>query len=576
MAKSYDPNVWMQWLEEMNSDEEFLDCDSDISDTDKGDNELSSLHDSDTEQEASEDEESDTDNSIEDFIGKDGSTKWRKNKLRPNVKISSKNIITRLPGPKGIAKEAKTEIDALQLFIDEEIVKLITSCTNAYIEKVKNNFTRERDARPTDETEIKALIGILYFIGTRRSSRMSTSKMWDNSKGSGIEICYLAISEQRFRFLMRCLRFDDHNTRAERRKSDKLAPIREVFEAFVKKFQCHFTPGEYMTVDEQLLAFRGKCSFRQFIPSKPAKYGIKVFALVDSRMKYTINLEIYCGKQEPGQYLVSNAAQDIVLRLAKPLYGSNRNITGDNWFSSIPLVDALLEKKLTYVGTLRKNKRELPKEFLPSKTKQLNTSIFGFQKNKTLVSYTERQNKSTILISSMHENDEIDEETGGKCKPEIVTFYNRTKVGVDVVDQLCSNYNVARNTRRWPAVIFFDLLNISGINAMCIFSANHGFKKIKRDDFIESFCWELLKPQIERRTQTPQVPVEIRKKGAMLLRIEEPKFCQPEQRPSGSRGRCRICGRSRNKTTRKSCVKCQNWVCPDHSVNICIECNESE
>ena len=40
-------------------------------------------------------------------------------------------------------------------------------------------------------------------------------------------------------------------------------------------------------------------------------------------------------------------------------------------------------------------------------------------------------------------------------KPEIVHFYNSTKVGVDTVDQLCGNYSVSRRTRRWPLCIFF-------------------------------------------------------------------------------------------------------------------------
>jgi CO dehydrogenase/acetyl-CoA synthase gamma subunit (corrinoid Fe-S protein) len=31
-------------------------------------------------------------------------------------------------------------------------------------------------------------------------------------------------------------------------------------------------------------------------------------------------------------------------------------------------------------------------------------------------------------------------------KLEMITFYNKTKIGVDLVDQLCEKYNVARNT----------------------------------------------------------------------------------------------------------------------------------
>jgi len=49
------------------------------------------------------------------------------------------------------------------------------------------------------------------------------------------------------------------------------------------------------------------------------------------------------------------------MELCKPCFGSKRNITGDNWFTSVPLVD-LLEKGLTHFGTIRKNKVEIPEE----------------------------------------------------------------------------------------------------------------------------------------------------------------------------------------------------------------------
>jgi hypothetical protein len=36
-----------------------------------------------------------------------------------------------------------------------------------------------------------------------------------------------------------------------------------------------------MTVDEQIVAFRGKCPMRQYMKSKPAKYGINFWARLD-------------------------------------------------------------------------------------------------------------------------------------------------------------------------------------------------------------------------------------------------------------------------------------------------------
>lgn len=33
------------------------------------------------------------------------------------------------------------------------------------------------------------------------------------------------------------------------------------------------TAGEFVTIDEKLETFRGRCSYRQYISQNPAKYG---------------------------------------------------------------------------------------------------------------------------------------------------------------------------------------------------------------------------------------------------------------------------------------------------------------
>jgi hypothetical protein len=96
---------------------------------------------------------------------------------------------------------------------------------------------RERDAKETDANEIRAFLGILLLTGSLGSNRKKSSNLWDNSRGTGVESCYLAMSENRFHFLMRCVRFDDIRDRAQRKKVDRLAPIREFFQLVVEKFQ---------------------------------------------------------------------------------------------------------------------------------------------------------------------------------------------------------------------------------------------------------------------------------------------------------------------------------------------------
>lgn len=96
--------------------------------------------------------------------------------------------------------------------------------------------------------------------------------------------------------------------------------------------------------------------FRQYIPNK---YGIKLFLLVDCQTYYTYNLEIYPGQQPNRPYKLSNSGFNVVDRLITPISETRRNITCDNWLSSIPLTKHLLYKhKLTMVGTLKKKTKK--------------------------------------------------------------------------------------------------------------------------------------------------------------------------------------------------------------------------
>ena len=68
--------------------------------------------------------------------------------------------------------------------------------------------------------------------------------------------------------------------------------------------------GKFLRCFESLVPFRGRRPFRQFMQNKP-KYGIKVFCLVDSRMFYTSQMEIYAEKNPEGPYNLSNSPADL-------------------------------------------------------------------------------------------------------------------------------------------------------------------------------------------------------------------------------------------------------------------------
>lgn len=93
----------------------------------------------------------------------------------------------------------------------------------------------------------------------------------------------LRASLQRFYFLMRSLRFDDINSRNQRLKFNKSAPIREFLTQFVENCQNSYSVGEFVTVDEMYFSFRERCGFIQYMTQKSVIYGLKMYALCNAR-----------------------------------------------------------------------------------------------------------------------------------------------------------------------------------------------------------------------------------------------------------------------------------------------------
>jgi len=210
---------------------------------------------------------------------------------------------------------------------------------------------------------------------------------------------------------------------------------------------------------------------------------------------YTSNLEIYAGKQLDGPFSIDNSASEVVKRLVSPISKTGRNIMADNWLASVSLAEELLKNhNLTLVATIKKNKREIQKKFLITKNRELCSFYFGFQDNKSLVSYMPKKNKIALVLSTMHNSKTMDESTGLEKKPEIITFYNATKGAVDNMDRMTENYTVARRSNRWPLTVFYSIFNIGAVNAQVIYHENTQ-TKYTRLQFLKILAKQLMDEQ---------------------------------------------------------------------------------
>lgn len=539
-----------------------------------------SVHNTDSEQSDDGSIELITDNNphqIPIFLGKDKKTEWLKHVPPVLGRTRKHNVVSHLPGVKAIARNAKSPLECWELFFPDHVIREIVTCTNIYLRQMRENYARVRDCPDTSFEEIRALLGLLYLAGVKKCQHTNISELWSED-GTAPECFRAVMSNRRFYTLLRAMRFDDINDRNLRKETDNLAPIRSLFSDFIQRCQANYQVGEFVTIDEMLDGFRGRCQFRQYIANKPAKYGIKIYALVDARMFYTFNLEIYAGRQPEGPYKLDNQAASVVKRIAAPILNCGRSITMDNYFTSVPLATDLLNNhRTTIVGTLRKNKREIPPELINIKDRPDRSSMFAFSKECVLVSYVPRKSKNVLLLSTMHDDDAIDKTTKELYKPEIISFYNLTKGAVDVVDEMKSLYSVSRISCRWPLTVFFSMLNIGGVNSFIIYKTNNfndQYIKFRRL-YLKDLALSLMKPHLIARAHITNLPLMLRQSIARTAGVSiDVENCPPP--PQNVVQYCAFCPRRKNRKVKKNCSSCQKPICPEHTVHSCSTCSTKE
>ena len=198
------------------------------------------------------------------------STKWYS---EPNPRLPAIMPIDRFSnaGPTMNVFGCSSPVDVFKKFMPDIVLAEVVVHTNDKIVTLRNRHKRSDD--PTFKNvslmEFHAFLGILIMAGARKDNHLTTEEMFSRSLGCGF---YRSVmSERRFSFIQRALRFDSLATREERVRDDKFAAIRSLWDQVIANCIANYEPSGNLTVDEELLALRGRCGFRMYIPNKPAK-----------------------------------------------------------------------------------------------------------------------------------------------------------------------------------------------------------------------------------------------------------------------------------------------------------------
>lgn len=162
----------------------------------------------------------------------------------------------------------------------------------------------------------------------------------------------------------------------------------------------------------------------------------------------------------------------------------------------------------------------------------------------------------------------------------MIMDYNRTKCGVDVVDEMCATYSATRATKRWPLVLFYGLLNVGGINAYVIVKANKvnsGAVMVQRSIALKELALALVMPQIKKRSTVANLPKIFKTKIDCMLNADSNDEVTLTSTPSALRpstfaSRCAVCEWKKDRKTKTSCKLCSKRICREHTTPICGDC----
>ena len=215
---------------------------------------------------------------------------------------------------------------------------------------------------------------------------------------------------------------------------------RDLFEIIRTNFSKFYNPSEHLAVDEVIVKFKGRVLFKQYIPKKRKRFGIKMFKLCDST-GYTYDMNVYLGKdrQRAAQHLTATHAT--VTNLTRGVEGVGHKLYMDNFFSSPDLFDDLAQKKISCCGTVRLNRKGMPKDLLP-KTLKLKRGDLRVRTRGYMTAVAWKDKRGVCLLTNIHppptEGNYLDEH-GNAIKPAIVADYNIHMGHVDNSDRMANS-----------------------------------------------------------------------------------------------------------------------------------------
>lgn len=380
-----------------------------------------------------------------------------------------------IPAPSEILKDP---IDYFLYFYDTDLLENAVQHTNTFA------LWKSGGVKGMDFTvnELKKFLGIWMYMGVLQLPAIRD--YW--SADTNVPQVSQRMSFNRFQTIKSSLHFYDKTLEHTLDPLDRFAKVRTFLDHMKMKCNDLEQEADY-SIDEAMVPYKGKFagSLRQYIGSKPHKFGIKIFHLAGASgliydfIPYSGASTFYNVDLTDEENAMGLGAK-IVVHLCKSIVKPHlKSVFFDNFFSGVQLVDYLKkEMNLIATGTIRSNRLD---GCVLKSDKELKKAGRGTYdaKSRNGVQITKWMDSKCVHVVSSHAGvepvglaqryDKVAKKAVSVPCPRVIQLYNSKMGGVDLNDMLVEIHRSPTRSRRWYMCLIGYFTDVAVVNSWLIY-----------------------------------------------------------------------------------------------------------
>ena len=329
------------------------------------------------------------------------------------------------------------------------------------------------------------LLGILILMGIIHKPRKAM--YWSTDDILATPIFNQVMRRDKFLLMLRFLHFaDNRQYNPNDPGCDKLYKLREIINIIKRRCPEVYYPGKYLSMDESLVLFKGRLTFKQYITSKRSRFGIKLYQLFTAS-GILLDFLVYHGNMADSLVEMGDGAlltERIPTTLMQRYLNKGHHLFIDNYYTSLPLAKHLLQNCTHVTGTIKENRKKFPDEL---KVLNLERGQAAFYQSNDIVIAKYRSNKdraagkpkcvnilSTGHGAAMGNTAKRDRDGNIIQKPMSIISYNHNMEGVDLLDQQFEGIDALRKSYKWYKKLFLRLVMQCSLSAHKLYKLQGG------------------------------------------------------------------------------------------------------